>query len=144
MKWDAPLFDLQWAQDTGLLGANASTNPSVITAIALGALCGGVIMLFHAFFNFLRAGEHTVRDLSGAPVTAGGFAHKGESNGETLGVPGVNRRARRIYTPLDAQHDMLRWVIQGMERVTCPDPSCVLVRCRTTIMSVIPMYTTVR
>jgi len=54
------LLDLQWAQDTGLLGANESKSPGMLTAIVLGALCAGVMMLFHALFNVLRAAEHNV------------------------------------------------------------------------------------
>ena len=88
----------------------SSSPPGLLTVVSLAALCGGVLLLGSFAFRQLRAGEVTVRHNHKRRVGAGGFAHRGESSGEILGDPSVNSRARRIYTPLDSQHDMYRYV----------------------------------
>jgi len=67
--------------------------------------------------------------------------------GKLLGDPG-SIAALDAFTPrCDAQH-MTRFgrVVRGIERVTCPQRPLLQLsfRRRTTIMSVVPMYTTVR
>ena len=87
---------------------SSTQRAGLLTVVVLAALSGGVLLIGDACFSRLRAGEDTIRLTHKRKVGAGGFAHRGESHGEVLGDPSVNSRARRVYTPLDAEHDMYR------------------------------------
>ena len=101
---------MQWAQLQGYFGPppSATVDPGLLSTVVLAALSGCIQLLADYLFTSLRAGEDVMRLSFARKVGTGGFAHLGETKGEILGDPSVNRRAGRFYTQLDSQHDMRR------------------------------------
>lgn len=87
---------------------NTGVSAGPRTAVTLALLCDGVLLVGDVIFTLLRDGEDKAPLSPRRAVGAGRFAPGGELCGFVLGDANVNRRARRVYTPRDAQHDIRR------------------------------------